>query len=355
MPRIFVLPVSGGGFPVQLGLLSELTSIGITPDQVLASSGGNIAAYLGLSADWSPYGLTRVVNYLKPSLFSSSWWPAPLAWMPSWSIGYFRGSVYAEGTGTDELISKMFTPTTIQNTEIWTGTKNRTTGKGHLFCNRRQSSLPVEYFDPSLINCMPLTYVDGDRDKLSKVILASASIPILVPEQEIDDCFHIDGGAAFASPLTPMQDVLRKVDNLHLDYINSFDALSTDGVRDCLNLYQNGEITAHEIVGSLILHDRLNAIELIRERQNGSELHYKEGNCNLTMLKEIEKLRSTSSRSILELYPEEDMSIDLTEFTADEIHNLIKRTRDNYRYRFWYQTPTLEMTPVNDDKSWYRR
>lgn len=351
--RIFVLPVSGGGFPVQLGLISELTSVGITPKVVFGSSGGNVAGYLGLSADWSPHGIRRIVEQLHPDLFSRSWWPKMLSWMPSWTIGYFRGSVYGMGEGVDQLIDSIFTSQTIQTTEIWTGTKNRSTGRGQLFCNRRDSQLPVQDFDPHLINCMPLTYIDGDLPKLAKVILASASIPILVPEQEIDGEMHVDGGTAFASPLTPLQDVLRQVPDLHLDYLSSFDALSCVGNRTALNLYQNGEQTAHEVVGSLILHDRMNAIEIIRDRRSGQELHYQEGDCDLKTLQDLEILRSTSTRSILELYPVEDMSIDLTKFLPSEIHQIIDSTRKNYRYRLWYQTPSRESQDVTD--CWFRR
>lgn len=353
MTRIFVLPVSGGGFPVQLGLISEITAIGITPNVVFGSSGGNIAGYLGLSADWSPYGIHRIVDRLHPELFSQSWWPRMLGWMPSWTIGYFRGSVYSSGQGIDSLIDSIFTPQTIQTTEMWSGTKNRTTGRGQLFCNRPTSQLPIEGFEPNLINCMPLTFVDGDRQKLGKVILASASIPILVPEQEIDGDLHVDGGTAFASPLTPLQDVLRRIPDLHIDYLSSFDALACVGTRKSLNIYQNGEQTAHEVVGSLILHDRMNAIEIIRDRQLGQELHYQEGDCNFKILQEIETLRSTSCRSILELYPVEDLSIDLTRFTPDQIHQIIDNTRGKYRYRLWYQTPCRSSTELED--CWYRQ
>jgi len=352
MPRITVLPVSGGGFPSQLGLLSELTSAGITPEVIFGASGGNVSAYIGLAGDWSPYGIRRVTETMNCEFFSRSWWPPMLRWMPSWSIGYFRGSIYRSGSGTTELFKSMFTKPNIQETEIWTGTRNRTTSKGQLFCNLSQSQLKIELFEPHLMNCMPLTYLHGDIEKISRVSVASASIPILVPEQEVDGEYYVDGGTAFASPLTPFQDVLRGSTPLHLDYLNSFDALSTIGPRSHLNLYQNGEATAHEIVESLILHDRLNGIELVRDGNPDNHLHYHEGYGSYKVLRELETLRSKACRSFLELFPVKDMSVNLTDFTNTEIIKIITETQKNYRYRLWYRDPVGESCEEKD--LWHR-
>lgn len=351
MTRITVLPVSGGAFPAQIGLLSELCSIGITPDVILGSSGGNVAGYVGLAGDWSPYGIRRVTKNLCSELFYQSWWPRTLSWMPSWTIGYFQGSIYQAGSGIESLFSSMFNLHNVQQVELWTGTRNRTTGKGHLFCNRPSSQLPVQLFEPQLINCMPLTFLDGQLDKIAKISVASASIPILVPHQEMDGQCYVDGGTAFASPLTPFQDVLRAVPNLHLDYVNSFDALSNNKVRRFLNLYQNGETTAHEMVESLILHDRLNAIEIVRNGTSNA-LHYLEGVGSNANLQQIEQIRSTSSRSILELYPTIDISVNLTHFTGQDIEKLLEQTQSNYRYRLWYRDPDQPRTQCSPN--WYR-
>ena len=51
--KIFILPVSGGGFATQLGILYYLLEAKrIIPDIVLGSSGGNVAAYISMLSNW---------------------------------------------------------------------------------------------------------------------------------------------------------------------------------------------------------------------------------------------------------------------------------------------------------------
>ena len=62
--EVYILPVSGGGFPAQLQELiffsneKQLSShsnesIEIIPDIFLGTSGGNVSAYVALSGKWS--------------------------------------------------------------------------------------------------------------------------------------------------------------------------------------------------------------------------------------------------------------------------------------------------------------
>ena len=129
--KLLVLPVSGGAFPLQLALIAELSNPihhinkNIEPDLVMASSGGNVAAYISLAAQWDGNKISDIAKNLHSSMFIQSWWPSYLKFMPSWMIGYFKGSLYCNGSGATELFEKMFTPETIAKTEIWTGTLNR--------------------------------------------------------------------------------------------------------------------------------------------------------------------------------------------------------------------------------------
>ena len=68
--RIFVFPVSGGAFPVQLGLLSELTANrDITPDLALGSSGGNVAAYICHACHWKGANMPGIVKLINSEMF----------------------------------------------------------------------------------------------------------------------------------------------------------------------------------------------------------------------------------------------------------------------------------------------
>lgn len=385
--RLFVLPVSGGAFPNQIALMAELASVGVRPDLVVGSSGGNVAGYIGLAADWSPYAMERISALLNSKLFARSWWPWPLSGIPSVLAGYFLGTVYRAGEGALELFRSIFTPQTIGGTEIWTGTLNRTTRRPQFFCNRRreESCLDPKTFDPRLLNCMPLTFLNEDIEKISKVCLASASIPILVPEQIIDNHYHTDGGTAFASPLTALQSQIIAAacgESLHIDYISSYDmegqameeidhtAEENGNERPYRNLYEHGSLTANEMVRSLCLMDRLTALEMLRCGSVGSatwpmeDLPFPEANTlsvtsldpskrdliqqpfgaircldvdNLTrsQLYDIERFRSRFRRSMLELFPATTEKIDLVSFDKDDVVSIITKARKKYRCRLW--------------------
>jgi predicted acylesterase/phospholipase RssA len=351
--RLCVLPVSGGAFPIQIGLMAELASIGIRPDLVMGSSGGNVAGYVGLAADWNPYAMERIGGMLSSKLFARSWLPWPLNVLPSMMMGYFLGTVYRAGEGTLDLFRTIFTPQTIGGTEIWTGTLNRTTGRPQFFCNRHQdqSCFTPSTFDTRLLNCMPLTFLDSNLATISKVCLASASIPILVPEQVIDNAYHTDGGTAFASPLTALHRQVTTAagqNPLHIDYINSYDMdTNRPNGRFYRNLYEHGSLTASELIRSLCLLDRSVALDLLQysapnttgdaSASSGADAIRCLSVDDLTrsQLIDIEKYRSKFHRSVLELFPLTVDKVDLTTFDAADITAIITETRRMYRCRLW--------------------
>jgi predicted acylesterase/phospholipase RssA len=360
--RIFILPVSGGAFPVQLGLMSELhDAAGIAPDIVLGSSGGNVAAYIALAANWTSTKIAELVKMINSSMFAQSWWPYYLRFMPSSLIGVFKGSLYSSGSGTTELFQKIFTPQTIGATEIWTGTLNRMTGKGEIFCNRHREESLIRPRDQDTYaslfsrDCMPLNYMNRNCELISQVTMASASIPLLVPERVINGQEYVDGGTLFASPLTALQDeileaVSRRTQELrqhdpkerepiHLDYLSSFDLQAHSSCRP-RTIYDNGTSTVGELIKSLCIQDRLAAIELLRTP--GYAIDYVELDGSVDNLRMIEKVRHSSLKSLLELCPTESLSVNLLGFTGTDILNIIKTTRSHYRLRFWYIRPDHE-------------
>lgn len=218
---IYCLPVSGGGFVAQLGLLSELFeakrilkdnkiqgSKDYQPDIVLAASGGNVATYIAMAGDWSPEGILRTALKTNSSMFLKSWWPENLDFLPTWLLGIFNGSMYRRGCGAGQLFKSLYTTESIQRTEIWTGTYDQSNRRAQFFCNLspHRSQISSDYFDETshLYGCMPLKYLSGDLEKIAIASIASASIPVLVMEQELDGCEYEDGGTMYASPTTVM-------------------------------------------------------------------------------------------------------------------------------------------------------
>ena len=97
--NIYCIPSSGGRFACQLGLLSEVCGILDKPCTILATSGGNLSSYILLASDYSANGILRVCNYISSKLFSMTWWPKNLNFLPSFIIGFTRGSIYKAGSG----------------------------------------------------------------------------------------------------------------------------------------------------------------------------------------------------------------------------------------------------------------
>lgn len=389
--RIFVCPISGGAFPVQIGFIAELTSLGIKPDIIMGSSGGNIAAYIGLASQWNPKEMDPIVNQLKSSMFALSWWPSYLKFLPSWLIGYFKGSIYAEGTGAINLFREIFTPENISSTEIWTGTMNQEEGKGQLFCNQKREEAIIQELDSNRFwtrDYLPLTYVGNDIDFLALVSIASASIPIVVPAKVIDGQRFVDGGISFASPLSLLHEQIRELsleEPIHIDYLSSFD-MQNITPSTASSLYDNGTITIGELVKSLCIEDRLTALEFIRLQQiktglnlcfysgEFSQENFCEHSCEPSLKKEdyeqlgckkdfgtkenlmekIEQIRKKSPSTILELSPIKNDCINLLNFQSKDIFYLMDQTRQRYKIRFWWLGSSTEdlddvsVTKAND-------
>ena len=370
--RIYVCPVSGGAFPIQLGLLAECGVVGNRPDIILGSSGGNVASYIGLAANWKADAIPSMATKINSSMFVQSWWPKGLRFLPSWWIGVWMGSVYASGSGSLDLFKTAFAEANITGTEVWTGTMNRETGKGQLFCNRSEAESQIKRKEDDLLSsfrmrdCMPLTYLDGNLESIASITMASAAIPVLVPEQQVLGARYVDGGTLFSSPLTALQDRIldlafsgsrfhnHEIDpeagdktqpsgacesstGLHIDYFSSFDmqATSTSSGR---SLYDNGAITIGEMVKSLCVQDRLVALELLRDGR-GSPIHFVALEGSEDSLRIIESVRrnlGSTARTVLELCPVKNDSIDLLNFQASDITRLIEGARKHYQLRFWW-------------------
>lgn len=355
--RLFILPVSGGAFPVQLAFLRELNKLGIKPDIALGSSGGNVAAYIGAATGWNSDNYVNIVKPIHNGMFLASWWPYYLSFLPSYIPGYFKGSIYANGTGADSYFNQMFNSESVTQTEIWSGTLNRDTGLGQLFCNRNPQTSILKLAPDNKINsfwirdCMEPFYMNGDLATIVKVLIASAAIPVIIPEQEINGQHYVDGGTLFSSPLTPLVDYLLALNQptYHLDYFSSFDIQSSEPNRMSKNLYQNGTLTIGELVKSICIQDRLVAVEFLRTKE---QINFITLPGDLDSLKTIELLRTNCSRSLLEFYPLKNDSMDLTSFDGQHITNLMDFAGKNYGLRFWWTGSTthpgcLKISPEN--------
>lgn len=225
---IYVMPVAGGAIVNHMAFLQEIYEARIivnggkklgyfsyAPHIVLGSSAGNVAAFIGQASDWQADNIERNVHLMNASLFMSKWIPDGLSLVPDIPFALLKGSLYNKGSGVKELFEFLFTPEKIQRSELWLGTYDIESKKAQFFCNRNQDSAEIadSFFNEEqpLYHAMPLIFTDGNVELLSKVCLASATIPATVPSQEINGRLYADGGVMYSSPLSVLHKEIARI------------------------------------------------------------------------------------------------------------------------------------------------
>ena len=335
MHTVLVLPISGGGFTSQLAAIQLLLRVNIHIDIVLAASGGNVAAYVAMAADWKENGIERVSKMISSDMFVSRWLPPPL---PSMVYGFIYGSLYNKGCGCDELFDEIYVKESVKKTEIWTGTFNNTQCRPCFFCNtsKSKSKLNRKKMNLGIIECMNPVYLDGDVNLISKVAMASAAIPTIVPPVEIENELYSDGGLYFASPLAVMQDAVSDLDShLHIIYITGRDISECTTKETQGNLITCGWNSVAEMIRGHLLAERLTAFEMLKK----DKPHFVAFPATMFNLKEYVKMthdKDKCIRSVIEMYPINSFEINITKFETIDIEKSINYSRKQMGCRLWW-------------------
>jgi predicted acylesterase/phospholipase RssA len=334
---ILVLPVSGGGFVSQLAILQHLCESGFVPNLTLASSGGNVAAYVAAAANWKWPAIERIARELSQDLFAKPW---NSVMSLSMIIGYFKGDVYDKGYGVHDFLSQYFTSSSITKNEIWTGTYNKNRQKARLFCNRstEDSIVDVSCIDHDLTQSMEPIFANGNIELIAQAAVASASIPAIVPAQKILGEDYIDGGVAGASPLIIMQEPILKhtQDNnasLHLVYVNSVD-LSSPNIKPIHNVLDTWKQATNDLIRSQTVIDRLSGYELLRCHLG--TMNKEEFVCTYENLERVKQIQARVKYSMLEIYPTDRFNIEIVKFNGDDVINAIHTAYKNCKCRLWW-------------------
>jgi predicted acylesterase/phospholipase RssA len=225
---LYVCPISGSYIVSHLALLQELYKARVivnggkrtgyfsySPHMFMGSSGGNISGFIGQASDWNAENIERNIMEMNSDMFLKNWVPNDLSIIPNIPFALVEGSLYNKGIGAGNLFHKLFTSEKIQRTEMWLGTYDVRNKKAQFFCNRSQETAEIteSFFneEQALYYAMPLIYTNGDIEKLSKVIIASGTIPALLPSQEIDGEIYADGGVMYASPLSVLHKEVKRI------------------------------------------------------------------------------------------------------------------------------------------------
>ncbi len=350
--KLFVLPVSGGGFPVQIAFIAEmyearkLNKVFLTgskdyhPDLVMAASGGNVASYIAMGGDWNYSGMSRMIKYISSNMFVSSWMPDELSFLPTWTIGVFMGSVYRSGEGPLSVLKLMFDNNTIQDTEILTLTFNKTKFIPQIFSNKSETNtffkeLPNET-DRVLYEFHPIKFTSGSLDEISKVCMASAAIPLVTESQIIENEEYGDGGIVASSPFIMLSGMLsRNLASRPLQiFLFSPIEFDNDEDTDKYTKYGNSELKVMllRMVHSQALNERLATVNLIEKLTNKSLnlTRYTNLDSPKVLASVLEKHKNDSF--VMTFYPSKCPSIQLNDFTSENIINCIDEVRKKYHF-----------------------
>jgi predicted acylesterase/phospholipase RssA len=317
--KVLVLPVSGGCFPLQIAGLLSLSKL--DHDIIMGSSGGNLVSYMLLYSNNNIDRLFLACSIVDSSFYAKNWIPLPPL---SLLYGFCKGSLYH--SGDSNKFNGIITRHVCRSKEVWTGTYNKCLKKTRLFTNMATSRLDITKFNPSITNCMDLTFLDGDVESIITVSSASASIPAYVPPIIIDGHQYCDGGVMYASPLTPLAPCI-PTDDIHIDYVNSFDINEAESKHlRPKNLLSVGNDALSDVIRSICVHDRATAISLL----SGNVDQYHDITAD-----QIETIRGKYRRSVLEVYPTIKDSLDIFKFTGGDVNTMVTKARDNIKFRLY--------------------
>ncbi len=345
--KIYVLNASGGEFPNQLCLMGEVWKANkinkkkfngyhdYAPDIVLGCSGGIVSTFLAMAGDWSPQGIEEICSYMDSEMFITTWLP----FLPTYLVSPFTGSVFRHGYGVKYIFRNMYTPVSIQRSEVWIGTFDGTNGKEQFFCNKSEETSLIKKSkcksDYSLFSIMPFIYLNGNVDKIAEVSAASASVPIITKSRNIEENTYADGCIMYASTLIPLVPQLREIiyENdykLQLIYFCSYNMEKSIGNSGFLSLAQ----PIRALIHSSILKDRNSAVELLRSiTYDVKYKHYI--NVSTEKLAKILDKAESKKHYIIFLYPMVDRGLDMTKFSHNDIMNVIEETKKCYGVHVW--------------------
>lgn len=410
---VYVLPTSGGRFVNECALLQDIylarAKLGqrlygrrsYAPDLVLGASGGNIAAYLGLSGDWTEAGIDRALRKAKSEYFFRPWVQEGLSIIPNPGMALFKGTLFQTGDGVQQVFEGIFDTQTITRTEIWTGTYNEEARKAQFFCNRSksQSLINTGNFNDELFiyDSLPLIYLDGDVENIGKVTMASASIPGFVPPVEINGVKYSDGGMMYSSPVAVFRPEIYRIctgieimhrksefyyDGHHLSEetitpwkgensyifshhkITSIDSHTTEENRNLRLVYfmpyQPDRVgmkteptlisqTIDQLIHNCSITDRNAALDLLNQLSDSKTTFFQNIDMNADRLVELMQALDFYKHYFMILYPRGDPGLHMTKFSSKDIFDITKKVRSRYGVSVWHsddrKNNDISMTP----------
>jgi hypothetical protein len=256
--------------------------------------------------------------------------------------------MYATNPNPEKFMARFFNSESATKTEVWVSAVNEHTSKLGLFCNRslEHSNIRGENYNVDTYNGEPLRYLSGDLTGISRSMIASCSIPIMIDPTDVCGNSYIDSGVKFASPLTPLQDEIRALSEknrgIHMTYISGYDVETSLGIskKKKQGTLEKFETIPGHIVRGGVISDRSVAIQIIRSQvknSNGTEAkRFRYGICPISSLNHLLARKKKCDSSLIEIYPIESIEIDILNFYGSDVVKTISKMRSKLGVRVWW-------------------
>lgn len=337
-----VAPISGEHFVVQMCGLRYITQTSYKPQTAFTGSGGTIIIYAACAADWNPSRLDEVASNLSSNLFIKTKQEPFVQFIPSIISDIFSGAMYESSEKSTFFFKSYFNEANVSDVEIWVGAINQQTGKIGLFCNLdvNESIIKGDNYDVASFNSEPLQYFSKNIDNITKSCKASASIPMFIEPVKIESNYYIDCGTKYASAFTPLKHELKKhlqdKNQLHILYVSGYDVEeSIKIVPDKPNSFELLQTVPSHVVRGHVQQDRSTAHDMLY--YFGSKIYHAKAKieCLKIILKRIKNVKDNVRwASVVELYPIKAKTVDLTEFTGEDVLKCMDTIKLGIRIRW---------------------
>jgi predicted acylesterase/phospholipase RssA len=201
LKQTYIIPVSGDHFPLQLASIYMLTKAlesenveRVKPKVILGSSGGVVASTIAMSGAWTTRGIRRVIkNMYGARIFRSISYGdiIPINLLVS-------GTAYTYALDVDHILENLITGNyLLKDTELIIGTYDLDNDSYLNFSSKHKEESEYKTEDR-------LSFCDSERTKLLNPLLATFSLPYILPPINHLDHILVDGGIYSPSPFTPL-------------------------------------------------------------------------------------------------------------------------------------------------------
>jgi hypothetical protein len=341
--RVYVAPVSGGGFSVQLALLVQLCRAKIVPDIALGVSGGSAALNIAMLCDFDADRILQHVSNLNHRHIVKTQ-AQGRSLLPSWVNGMLRGSMY-EQSDQDPFEDLVNAETDLSaGCELWIAAFNRIQNHSVLFTNKHEGKSILKRATPYMNS--RIRYLGGDYQQLRLATKASSAVPGVMAEVIIDREPYADGGVVLTSCFPVFADNLRELatnDPLHITYIvptnMAYPSLESDsaGVLEtakwAVNLLTSGAADRAFIIGFLYG---------VPGFQHGKHsMKYQELESSWYGLGAITRATEFLSRfpaTVMEICPVFNRSVNYTDFSSGDLDSVMALTQETFIVKMhWFE------------------